>query len=192
MPEISETFCPASRQEWRQWLTENHDSSPFIWLIYHKKNTGTPSIAYSEAVDEALCFGWIDGVRKSIDDRQFIQYFTKRKPRSVWSKVNKGKIEQLIAEGLMTPAGLKCIEIAKTNGSWGTLDEAETGIIPDDLQAALTAHAGAQKYFTGLSKSARKAILQWLTMAKRPETREKRIQEIASLASQGLKPKQFR
>lgn len=192
MPEISETFCPASRQEWRQWLTENHNSSQFIWLIYYKKSTGTPSIAYSEAVDEALCFGWIDGVRKTLDNGRFIQYFTKRKPRSVWSKVNKGKIEQLIADGLMTPAGLKCIEIAKTNGSWSTLDEAESGIIPDDLTAALTARAGAQEYFTGLSKSTRKAILQWLSMAKRPETREKRIQEIASLASQGLKPKQFR
>jgi uncharacterized protein YdeI (YjbR/CyaY-like superfamily) len=186
------TFCPASRQEWRLWLAENHSSSQAVWLIYHKKKSGVPSLSWSEAVDEALCFGWIDSVKKTIDAEKFMQFFSRRKPNSVWSTVNKAKVEQLIANGSMTGAGLVCIETAKRNGSWTTLDEAETLTAPEDLDEAFSLHAGSKDFFLGLSKSARKSILQWLLMAKRPETRQKRIAEIAELAGRQLKPAQFR
>ena len=189
--EAIETFCPASQQEWRQWLMENHQSKQSVWLVYYKKKANTATITWSEAVDEALCFGWIDSVRKSGDHDTFIQFFCKRKPNSVWSKINKGKVIGLIDNGLMTRAGLDCIEIAKQNGSWTILDDVEELHVPEDLASAFSTNPGSEVYFLSLSKSARKAILQWLVTAKRPETRAKRIAEIAALAAQKLKPKQF-
>ena len=187
-----ETFSPTSRQDWRQWLEENHRSKPAVWLVQYKKNAKMPTISWSEAVDEALCFGWIDSVRKSLDEDKFIQFFSKRKARSTWSKVNKEKIQRFIAEGLMTEAGYKSIEIAKQNGSWTILDEVEELVIPEDLDKAFAIQTGSKDFFLCLSKSAQKAILQWLVLAKLAETRQKRINEIAELASQKLKPKQFR
>ena len=187
-----ETFSPTSRQDWRQWLEENHRSKPSIWLVYYKKQTKMPTISWSEAVDEALCFGWIDSVQKPIDGEKFMQFFSKRKPKSVWSKINKGKVQQLIAENKMMEAGYKSIEIAKQNGSWTILDEVEKLVIPEDLDKAFAVQAGSKDFFLSLSKSAQKAILQWLVLAKLAETRQKRINEIAELAAQKLKPKQFR
>lgn len=189
--EEAETFCPASRQEWRQWLEENHQSKPSIWLIYYKKKSNQPTLSYSEAVDEALCYGWIDSIKKKLDEDRFTQFFCKRKPSSGWSKVNKGKISVLIEQGLMMPAGLKSIEIAKQNGSWVILDEVEELKIPADLALAFKSKKGAQDFFVSLSKSLQKQMLQWVAFAKRAETRQKRIDEIAELAFQGLKPPQF-
>jgi uncharacterized protein YdeI (YjbR/CyaY-like superfamily) len=185
------TFCPASRHEWRAWLQENHATSQSVWLIYHKMKSGKPSLSWSEAVEEALCFGWIDSTARPIDGDQYMQFFTRRKAKSVWSKINKGKVQQLMDQGLMTQAGLDSIEIAKQNGSWTILDEAEELNIPKDLEQGLEDQPGATDYFLSLSKSVRKAILQWLVLAKRPETRQKRINEIAELAAQKRKPKQF-
>lgn len=186
-----ETFYPANPQEWRQWLKENHKIKASILLVCYKKNTNVPSITHSEAVDEALCFGWIDGTRKSLDTDRFVQFFCKRKPISTWSKVNKAKIQKLIDAGLMTQAGLDSIEIAKQNGSWTILDDVEEVIIPDDLDEMFKRYIGSKDFFLSLSRSARKQLLQWLVLAKRPETRQKRIQEIAELAGQKVKPKQF-
>ena len=186
------TFCPACRQDWRQWLKENHSSKQSVLLIYYKKKTNIPTIIYSEAVDEALCFGWIDSTRTSLGDDQFMQFFCKRKPKSVWSKINKEKVQRLIDEGLMTQAGYECIETAKQNGSWAILDDVEKLKIPKDLAVGFKSKPGSKDYFMSLSRSVRKSILQWLVLAKRPETRQKRINEIAELASQKLKPKQFR
>ncbi|MGX5817065.1 YdeI/OmpD-associated family protein [Chitinophaga lutea] len=185
------TFTPESRQAWRQWLKKHHRTEQSVWLTMYKKETGKPSMEWSDAVDEALCFGWIDSTRKSIGDGAFIQFFTRRKPGSNWSKINKDKVERLIAEGLMMKAGLDAIEIAKQNGSWSRLDQVEEGIIPKDLEKAFKAHPGSKKYFMGLSKSVRKMMLGWIAMAKRPETREKRILEIVVAAGEGRKPKQF-
>lgn len=187
-----ETFCPASQEEWRQWLKENHSSSQSVWLIQYKQNSAKPSIPWSASVDEALCFGWIDSTRKTIDEESFAQFFCKRKPTSNWSKINKAKVERLIEEGLMADAGFKSIEIAKKNGSWSILDTVEELIIPKDLGEAFQSQPGSEDYFNSLSKSVKKMILQWLVLAKRVETRERRIAEIAELASQKLKPKQFR
>ncbi len=186
-----ETFCPASREEWRQWLKENHSSSQSVWLVQYKQKSAMPSIPWSDSVDEALCFGWIDSTRKTIDEERFIQFFTKRKPNSNWSKINKAKVERLIAGGLMAEAGLKSIELAKKNGSWSILDDVEELMIPKDLEEALLSKPGSGEYFNNLSKSVKKMMLQWVVLAKRPETREKRITEIAELAAQKLKPKQF-
>ncbi|WP_449437643.1 YdeI/OmpD-associated family protein [Pedobacter steynii] len=187
-----ETFCPASREEWRQWLKENHSSRQSVWLVQYKQKSAKPSIPWSDSVDEALCFGWIDSTRKTIDEESFVQFFTKRKPTSNWSKINKTKVERLIEEGLMTEAGLHSIEVAKKNGSWSILDDVEELVVPKDLQEAFQLQSGSGDYFDNLSKSVKKMILQWVALAKRPETRQKRIAEIAELAAQKLKPKQFR
>ncbi len=187
-----ETVCPQSRQEWRKWLMRNHRAKQSVWLIAYKKKSNVPSVVWSDAVDEALCFGWIDSVRKPVDHEKFIQLFSKRKANSGWSKINKQKVQRLIDEGLMAEAGLEVIERAKQNGSWSILDKVEELEIPKDLSKEFKARPGSRQYFLSLSKSSRKAILQWLVLAKRPETREKRLTEIAELAAQNLKPKQFR
>lgn len=186
-----ETFYADSRKTWRKWLQQHHSTQQSIWLVYYKKQANKPTVTYSEAVDEALCFGWIDSTKKTMDDERFIQLFTQRKPKSVWSKINKAKIERLIAEGLMTDAGQRCIDTAQENGSWTTLDEVEELFVPEDLVQALDENPSATAYFNGLSKSIRKMMLYWLVSAKRPETRVKRISEIAAAAAQQRKPKQF-
>ena len=187
----SETIYVETSKEWRQWLMENHRFAPSVWLICHTRKSALPTIHWSELVDEALCFGWIDSVRRSIDETKFTQLFSKRKPNGTWSKVNKEKIQRLIADGRMTAAGLAAVETAKQNGSWTILDEVEELIVPKDLEKAFKQHNGSKDYFLSLSKSVKKALLQRIVLAKRAETRQKRINEIAELAGQNKKPKQF-
>ncbi|MBP9933857.1 MAG: hypothetical protein KBF25_09180, partial [Chitinophagaceae bacterium] len=124
-----QTFYPKSRQDWREWLQVNHDKKQSVWLIYYKKKSNIPTVTYNEAVDEALCFGWIDSKSKPIDEHKFMQFFSRRKEKSIWSKINKDKIERLTNERLMTKAGFEIVEKAKQNGSWTILDEAEALII---------------------------------------------------------------
>jgi len=188
----TETYCPKSRADWREWLAKNHASEQSVWLVYFRTSTKVASVTWSEAVDEALCFGWIDSTKKTIDEERYMQYFSRRKPNSMWSRVNKEKVDQLIQNNRMTQAGLASIATAKENGSWTFLDEIEALVIPEDLAAALADHEGAIDYFDGLSKSAKKILLHWIVSAKRPETRQKRVLEIAENASENLKPKQFR
>ena len=190
--EKATSFHPTNIQEWRKWLESHHITHDSVWLIMNKMKSGNRSFGWSEAVDEALCFGWIDSVARTIDDETYKQYFSKRKANSTWSRVNKVKIERLIAEGLMLEAGLKTIEIAKQNGSWEILDDAEDGILPDDLIQKLEEYPDAKEYVLGLSMSVRKMLLSWIALAKRPETREKRIVEIAENAAIGQKPKFMR
>jgi uncharacterized protein YdeI (YjbR/CyaY-like superfamily) len=186
------SFYPKNRKQWRKWLEKNHDKVQSVWLICYKMKSGTPTITCSEAVDEALCFGWIDSTRKSIDDEKFMQFFSKRKTGSTWSKINKEKIRKLIDDRRMAQAGFASIEAAKQNGSWTILDEVEALVIPDDLRKEFKTKPGSNDFFMGLSKSARKAILQWLVLAKQQQTRQKRIIEITQLASKNMRPKQFR
>lgn len=186
-----ETFYPTNREEWRDWLKENHDFKQSIWLVQYRKKANIPSITWNEAVDEALCFGWIDSIKKKLNEEATIQFFSRRKPNGTWSKINKEKIQKLINNGRMAPAGLECIEKAKQNGSWTILDEVEELKIPQDLANAFEDHMGALDYFSSLSKSTRKMILQWLVLAKRPETRLKRINEVAQHAALKQKPKPF-
>ncbi|RDC62422.1 YdeI/OmpD-associated family protein [Adhaeribacter pallidiroseus] len=180
------TFCPASQKDWRQWLVDNHQSKQAVGLIFYKKKSGMPTISWSHAVDEALCFGWIDSKKIALDQDKFMQFFTQRKPNGTWSKVNKEKIKHLIGKGLMTPAGFASIDRAKQNGSWTILDEVEKLIIPLDLAKEFETKKGSQDFFLRLSKSVRKALLQRLAVAKLPVTRQKRMAEIADLVSQKL------
>lgn len=186
-----ETFRPGSIEEWRNWLMEHHDSKSSVWLVYSKKGSGLPSITWSEAVDEALCFGWIDSLKKSIDRDTFMQFFCKRKANSVWSKINKEKVKRLLAQKLIAKAGLETIKKAKQNGSWTALDAVETLKIPTDLALEFKNSKDAKIFFLGLSKSAKKAILQWIVMAKKAETRQNRILELVKSSSENVLPKQF-
>jgi uncharacterized protein YdeI (YjbR/CyaY-like superfamily) len=188
----AEDYCPTDKSHWRKWLQMNHDKKEGIWLIFNKKKSYNYNLSWSESVDVALCFGWIDSTKRPIDSTQYKQYFSKRKAKSNWSKINKDKVKTLIDQGLMQEAGYKSIEIAKKNGSWTILDEVEALVIPDDLKRAFTAYKGSLEFFDSLSKSVKKGLLYWVISAKRKETRQKRIEEIVENASRNLKPKQFR
>jgi len=187
-----EILYPKSQGEWRNWLEKNHFSKQAVWLVFYNKKSVKKSITWSEAVDVALCFGWIDSKKVKVDEGTAHQFFSKRKPKSTWSKINKEKVEKLIGQGLMTEAGLKSIETAKQNGSWSILDEVEDLIIPADLEAEFTDNPNSKDFFLSLSKSVRKIILAWLVFAKKKETRQKRIVEIIESAEQNLKPKHLR
>jgi uncharacterized protein YdeI (YjbR/CyaY-like superfamily) len=187
----AEVFYPKSAGEWRTWLEQNHASSSSVWVVFYRKASQKPSLSWSEAVDMALCYGWIDSKKIKIDQETSHQFFSRRKPKGTWSKINKDKVSRLIESGLMNQAGLDCIEIAKKNGSWTILDQVEELIVPQDFEDALTSRPGAKEFYESLSKSVRKMMLTWIIFAKRPETRQNRIDEIATLASRGEKPKQF-
>lgn len=187
-----ETYCPKSPSDWRKWLEENHQSKQSVWLIYFKSSTKIPSLSWSEAVDEALCFGWIDSTKKTIDKDRYMQYFSKRKPSSTWSRINKEKIIRLTQNNFMKKAGLDSIETAKQNGTWVLMDDVENLIIPEDLKTALDQNESAMDFFQGQSKSIKKGILHWVVTAKRIETREKRIAEIAQSAAKGTRPNHFK
>jgi uncharacterized protein YdeI (YjbR/CyaY-like superfamily) len=186
-----EIFYPTNQKEWRLWLAKNHLQKDAVWVVFYKQKAGKPTIKWSNAVDEALCFGWIDSVKKTLDEERSIQFFSKRKPQSTWSKINKDKVQKLIDTKQITKAGLQTIETAKQNGSWTILDEVEKLIIPKDLETELKTKVNSMDFFLSLSRSTRKAMLQWLVLAKREETRQKRIIEIVKNAEQGKKPKQF-
>lgn len=186
--DLLETIYAGDRIAWRKWLEKNHNVSQGVWLIYYKVKSGKPSICYSEAVKEALCFGWIDSKVKSLDEERYKQIFTPRKPKSVWSKLNKQYIEELIQQNLMMKAGLQKIEIAKKDGSWQALDAIEALIIPADLHKALTANEIANQHFESFSNTVKKNILFWIQNAKRSETRLKRINQTVDLAAQNKNP----
>jgi uncharacterized protein YdeI (YjbR/CyaY-like superfamily) len=180
------------RVAFRVWLEQNHTTAPGIWLVYYKKNSGKPSISYPEAVKEALCFGWIDSKVNAIDDECYMQVFTPRKPKSVWSALNKKYIAELLEQNLIMPAGLKCIEIAKQNGQWESLDKVEALEVPDDLAKLFSKNKAAKANFEKFPPSSRKLILQWIASAKREETRQKRIEETVMLAAQNIKANHYR
>lgn len=187
-----ETFYPKSQKEWRDWLEKNHVDQQSIWVVFYKTATKIPSMSWSDAVDEALCFGWIDSTKRTIDEKSYMQYFSKRKPNSNWSKINKEKVEQLTQNGKMTKAGFASVETAKENGSWTLLDDVEALIVPKDLNEALMKLKRASDHFDAFSKSTKKILLYWVISAKRAETRQKRILEIAQNAEENMVPKQFR
>ena len=173
--------------EWREWLHENHAASNGVYLILYKVDHEKLSMRWEEAVRIALCYGWIDSTVKSLGDGKRRQYFCPRKPKSVWSKVNKDHIKELKSQGLMHKSGLEAIKIAKKNGSWTALDDVENGVIPDDLQKAFDQNKTAFENFQNFTKGQRKSYLYWLNQAKREETRAKRISEIISLSEQNVK-----
>ena len=176
------------RDAWRAWLEEHHDATPAVWLVYYKKGSGKPSVTYDEAVEEALCFGWIDSKVQSLDDDRYRQYYTVRKPGSVWSKANKERVARMTEATKMTDAGTRAVKAAQADGSWEFLDEIDNLVLPDDLVSALSAIKGARETFDSFSESARKGILFWIKSAKRTTTRQKRIEQTASAAARGETP----
>ena len=187
------TIHPANNRQWREWLALNHLAGKGVWLIYNKKIKGEelPGLSWSEAVDTALCFGWIDSKKLPVDDKKFMQFFSKRKPKSGWSGINKEKVKKLIDLGLMTDAGMKTIEAAKCDGSWEALDAVEKLIIPEDLALLLKQDTQSEVFFASLSKSVKKAVFYWILCAKREETRNRRVAEIIRFTKEGKFPKQF-
>lgn len=177
-----------SEAAWEGWLEQNHASSPGLWLKIAKKGSGYESVDYAGALDVALCFGWIDGQKNKFDDEYWLQKFTPRRPRSKWSKINREKVERLIAEGRMREAGLAEIEAAKADGRWDAAYESQSKItVPDDLQAALDANPEAKAFFDTLNSANRYAILYRVDEAKRPETRQRRIDNFIDMLNKGEK-----
>lgn len=185
-------FYPASRKEWRQWLKENGEKTDRVWLLFYKKGSGVPSLTYAEAVEEALCFGWIDSKPNKRDEQSYVQLFARRNPKSGWSRLNKQRVEKLVKQKLMTKRGLSVIDLAKKNGSWTALDEVSDLLVPLDLQKALAANKKAGAHFEAFPPSAKKAILDWIRSAKKDETRKKRIDETVSQASQNIRANQYK
>lgn len=187
-----QTFHARTRNEWRKWLEKNHQSEKSVWLIIYKKDSDIPSVYYPEAVDEALCFGWVDSKPNKREENIYYQFFSKRNPKSNWSKVNKEKVAKLIKQGLMQSAGIEMIEIAKQNGTWTALDEVENLTIPDDLQELFSKNKTAFENWENFPPSSKRGILEWILNAKKPETRQKRIKETVSLAEKDIRANHYR
>jgi len=183
---------PKTRAEWRNWLEQHHEREEGVWLISFKKASGKPRFDYEEAVEEALCFGWIDSKGNKLDEERSMVWFVPRKAGTGWSKINKGRVEKLMADGLMMPAGLAKVEAAKQDGSWNALDSVEALEIPPDLKKALAANKTAQQYFNAFPRSVKRGILEWIASAKQPETRAKRVEETARLAAENIRANQWR
>ncbi len=177
-----------NRAAWRRWLAKHHAARTAVWLEYKKTGSGLPSIRYDEAVEEALCFGWIDSKIQPLNETSYRQYFTPRKPRSVWSKPNKARIERLLTAGLMQPAGLAMVERAKEDGSWNALDGVEDAEMGEDFARAMAAVPGVREFFDKLTAAVRRNTLNWIAAAKRPETRAKRIAAAVEACACGRKP----
>ncbi|MGB3145949.1 MAG: YdeI/OmpD-associated family protein [Maribacter sp.] len=174
-------------EEWRNWLHEHHEQSNGVYLIFFKIDHENKSMRWEEAVRVALCYGWIDSTVKSLGNGKRRQYFCKRKPKSVWSRVNKTHIEELIKNRLMHDSGLKSIKTAQENGSWTALDDVENGIIPQDLKNVFETNKKAFENFRNFTQGQQKGYLYWLNQAKRNETRQARIKEIIMLCSNNIK-----
>lgn len=179
-----------SRAQWRAWLKKHHTRTEGIWLVRWKKAHEGRHFTYEAMVEEALCYGWIDATARPLDAERSMQYLLPRKPNSMWSRVNKARVEELIANGRMTAAGLRAMEVAKANGSWTTLDDVEAFVMPPDLVKALAKNKTAKKHFDAFPPSARKYALNWIGSAKTEPTRTKRIAEMVRLAAQNLRHNQ--
>jgi len=187
---MSKTLHVTNREDWRTWLKENHDKEKEVWLIFFKKHMGKPRILYDDAVEEALCFGWIDSIVKRIDDEKYAQKFTPRKDTSKWSELNKKRTEKMIQEGRMTGAGLAKIKAAKKSGKWEQSARAfslEELVIPPELIRVLSANKKARENFNNLAPSYKKQYIGWLISAKREETKKARLKEVIERLEQNKK-----
>ncbi|MGZ5247072.1 MAG: YdeI/OmpD-associated family protein [Flavitalea sp.] len=186
-----QTFYAKDRKAWRSWLEKNCATEKSVWLIIYRKDAQTRSVNYPDAVEEALCFGWIDSKPNKRDDESFYQFFAKRNPTSNWSKINKERVKKLVADGFMTPAGMNLIEQAKANGAWSALDAVESLILPPELQKSLSNNKEAAQFFDAFPRSVKKGILEWIQNAKTPETKNKRIEETVRLAEKNIRANQY-
>ena len=188
MPEITKRQAFKDREAWRAWLAKNCAREPELWVVLYKKNSGKPSVSYDEAVEEALCFGWIDGLTKSIDDEKYGVRFTPRKSGSIWSESNKKRVAKMIEQGRMTEAGLAKIKEGKQSGEWDKATEREdTTNISPELKRALESDKIAQQNFDKLAPSHKRQYIGWIADAKRDETRERRIRQAVQMLKENKK-----
>jgi uncharacterized protein YdeI (YjbR/CyaY-like superfamily) len=182
---------PTTVAQWRRWLERHHASSTGVWLASWRTHTGKPKIPYEEAVTDALAFGWIDSKARTLDDDRSGLWFCPRKPTSGWSRSNKRRVERLLTEGRMAPAGQAAIDVAKSNGAWELLDAVEDLVVPPDLAVAFDQHPGSAQVWESFPRSAKRALLEWIVQAKRPETRARRVRETAEKAARGERANQW-
>jgi uncharacterized protein YdeI (YjbR/CyaY-like superfamily) len=177
-----------NREQWRNWLSQHHDKSNGVWLVFYKKNTGKSTLEYDEAVEEALCFGWIDSIIKKVDDEKYLRKITPRKSDSRWSELNKKRVKKLEKQGLMTEAGIGKVKQAKASGLWNKPDRPQISLdIPKELARALTKNRKAHNFFDQLAPSYQKQFVGWIAVAKRQETKDRRVKESIALLEQGNK-----
>lgn len=181
------SFYAKNRRAWRNWLSKNYAKETSVWLILYHKDSGTPGLTMEEAVEEALCFGWIDSKANKRDDESWYQHFSQRKPKSNWSAINRARVKKLTVAGLMKPPGQAMVDLAKKSGTWTALDKVEQTVIPPDLEKAFAKNKKAFTHFEAFAPSSKRIILGWIYSAKRPETRAKRIKETVSLAAKNVK-----
>jgi len=181
-----------SLAELQKWLRKNHTQKESVWLVTYKKIIPEFYIEYSDVVDELLCFGWIDSLPRKLDETRKMLRISPRKPKSVWSKINRDKVEKMIAAGKMNKAGLEIIKLAKENGSWDVLKPVDSNLVPNDLKLVFSKHPNSEKNFAAFPASTRRAILEWIVQAKTETTRQKRILETARLASKNLRANQYK
>lgn len=181
----------ATRKEWRHWLSKNHKTEKSVWLIIYHKDSPTKSVYYNEAVEEALCFGWIDSLANKRDEESSYLFFSVRKPKSKWSKANRDRVEKLVKAGLMTESGQKLIDLAKETGTWEALVDIENSVIPPDLEKLFARNKTARKNFDAFAPSSKRIILEWISNARKPETRQKRLEETVALAAKNIKANHY-
>jgi len=185
---MNKTFCPSSRKEWRSWLKANHSTVQEVWLVYYKKHTGKPSVSYGESLEEALCYGWIDGIKNRIDEEKYTHRFTPRKPSSKWSARNVQLAKKLIEERKMTPSGLSAFnKRADYDDEVLAANSAKEITLPREIEAAIKTNVKAWKYFVNLAAGYKKQYILWITSAKKAETREKRLKEAIILLAKNEK-----
>ncbi len=181
-------YTPDNRAQWRKWLQKKHTKETEVWLVFLKKHTGRQNVSYDDAVEEALCFGWIDGLKRSIDEDRYMHRFTPRKPDSKWSSSNKKRAQRMLKAHRMAPAGKKTIELAKKNGNWAeTVSQPADFAMPPAFSARLKRSKKAAAFFSTLSPSCQKQYIVWIATAKRPETRKRRLDEAIELLKRGEK-----
>jgi uncharacterized protein YdeI (YjbR/CyaY-like superfamily) len=192
MENIRTEYYPQTRKAWRSWLKKNHAALQSVWLILYKKGTGKPSLTYSEVVEEALCYGWIDSKPNRRDEESYFLFIAPRKPKSAWSALNKKRIEQLLGKNKIAPAGMQKIEAAKKDGSWQALDKIEALEMPVLLKKAFAKNITGLTNFSRFPSGTKKQIYQWIESAKTTPTRIKRITETVMLAEKNIRANQWK
>ena len=190
-PAETDIYFAPDRDAWRNWLETYHMTKKQVWLVQYRKSNPGSCVGYEDAVQEALCYGWIDSKPRKRDDHSYLLFFSKRKPNSVWSASNKKRVEVLLKNGLIKPAGLASIEVARTNGSWSRIDDAEAIVMPPDLAEALSLNKRAADFFAQFPPSAKRGIYTWISIARTEITRKNRIDETVRLAAQNVRANQW-
>ncbi len=185
----AERFQPASLAAWSAWLAEHHADTPGVWLVTHKQSSGLAAFDYEDAIIEALRWGWVDSTQRGIDEQRSMMWYAPRRPGSVWTRRNKVRVAALEAAGRMEPAGQQAVDAARASGMWTLMDEVEDLVVPADLAAALDALPGARDHWESFPPSARKQALAWIVLAKLPETRAKRVADVADRSAHGERPR---